>query len=128
MPRRPPKTCSQPGCPNLVLDGGSQCEVHRAESRRLSDQRRGTSTQRGYGQKHRERFRAEVLRRDPLCVLCKERPSSRADHYPLSRRELEERGLDPNDPSRGRGLCASCDSKQTARRPGQQGGWNRRSV
>jgi 5-methylcytosine-specific restriction protein A len=46
-----------------------------------------------------------------------------ADHWPLSRRELVEQGLDPDDPKHGRGLCTSCHSRSTARE--QPGGWNR---
>jgi 5-methylcytosine-specific restriction protein A len=45
-----------------------------------------------------------------------------ADHWPLSRRELTEQGLDPDDPRHGRGLCARCHSSETARH--QPGGWN----
>ncbi|WP_433406947.1 hypothetical protein [Streptomyces sp. CA-146814] len=46
-----------------------------------------------------------------------------ADHWPLSKRELVARGLDEHDPRRGRGLCHSCHSSETARH--QPGGWNR---
>jgi 5-methylcytosine-specific restriction protein A len=67
-----------------------------------------------------------VLERDPLCVVHLERGdhvlATVADHYPRSRRELEALGLDPNDPEYGRGLCASCHSRETARH--QPGGWN----
>ena len=45
-----------------------------------------------------------------------------ADHYPDDRRALVAKGLDPNDPDHGRGLCASCHSKETAKF--QPGGWN----
>ncbi|MEU6709988.1 hypothetical protein ABZ897_00800 [Nonomuraea sp. NPDC046802] len=53
-------------------------------------------------------------------------PSTVADHHPLSRRELVARGLDPDDPQYGRGLCTSCHGKETAANPEQAGGWNRR--
>jgi 5-methylcytosine-specific restriction protein A len=110
------KTCSTSGCPELVAQG--RCAECRAKAERL----RGDATQRGYGHAHRTRFRAGVLRRDPLCV-CDDRshghgapclaPSRHADHHPVDRRELVARGLDPNDPAHGRGLCASCHSKHT---------------
>jgi 5-methylcytosine-specific restriction enzyme A len=45
-----------------------------------------------------------------------------ADHYPLSRRELIDQGLDPDDPGRGRGLCKRCHDTETAQR--QPGGFN----
>jgi 5-methylcytosine-specific restriction protein A len=47
-----------------------------------------------------------------------------ADHWPLSRRELAERGMDPDDPAHGRGLCHGCHSKETA--INQPGGFNAR--
>jgi 5-methylcytosine-specific restriction protein A len=45
-----------------------------------------------------------------------------ADHYPLSRKELIDAGLDPNDPQHGRGLCKPCHDRETAQN--QPGGWN----
>ncbi|WP_228637251.1 hypothetical protein [Microtetraspora sp. AC03309] len=45
-----------------------------------------------------------------------------ADHWPLDRRELVRRSLDPDDPKHGRGLCKSCHDGSTAQR--QPGGWN----
>jgi len=45
-----------------------------------------------------------------------------ADHWPLSKRELVERGLDHNDPTRGRGLCGLCHASATAQhQPGNFG-------
>lgn len=118
MPRKRALTvCSIPGCPELTDTG--RCTTHRAEA----EARRGTARQRGYGHRHEKRFRAGVLRRDPICVLCRQRPSKHADHHPLSRRELVEQGLDPDDPAHGRGLCHSCHSTETAQH--QPGGWNR---
>lgn len=111
------KTCSVPGCPELVPSG--RCAQHRREA----EQRRGTARQRGYDRAHERRFRQAVLARDPLCV-CQDHghghgprcltPSTVADHWPRSRRELVAAGLDPNDPQHGRGLCASCHGKHTA--------------
>lgn len=114
--RRALTVCSTPGCPTLTDSG--RCPDHRAEAER----RRGTARQRGYGRQHETVFRAVVLRRDPVCVLCKQQPSQHADHHPLSRRELVERQLDPDDPQHGRGLCQSCHSSETARH--QPGGWH----
>lgn len=100
--------------------------------RQRTDQRRGTSHQRGYDKQHRLRFRAAVLARDPVCVCTNTdhshgprctSPAVHADHYPLDRRELVARGMDPNDPRHGRGLCHPCHSAETARY--QPGGWNR---
>ncbi|WP_236243141.1 holin [Streptomyces sp. CC228A] len=108
--------CTVPGCPEYTNQGG-RCPDHRREAER----RRGTARQRGYGRQHEQRFRAGVLARDPICVLCHQAPSVHADHHPLSRRELAEQGADPNDPRHGRGLCAPCHNRETARN--QPGGW-----
>jgi 5-methylcytosine-specific restriction enzyme A len=119
-PRRPPKVCTIPGCPNLATEG--KCPAHQAESRRASDQRRGSAASRGYGSQHRDRFRAGVLAREPQCAECRA-PSTVADHWPLSRRELVARGFDPDDPLHGRGMCKRCHDRATA--TAQPGGWNR---
>lgn len=121
------KTCSTPGCPNLVATG--RCPT----CTRAADQARGTATDRGYGHEHRTRFRAGVLRRDPICTCTDETHghgarcwniSTVADHHPHSRRELIALGLDPNDPAHGRGLCEDCHNKHTS--TAQPGGWNAR--
>ena len=117
MPRRTGwRVCSTPGCPEFSQ--GGKCDDHKREA----EQRRGSARQRGYGRGHEQRFRPGVLAKDPMCVLCGTAPSMHADHHPLSRRELVERGLDPNDPQHGRGLCGPCHSKSTAE--AQPGGWN----
>lgn len=96
--------CPQPGCPRLT-DGG-RCADHHAPSRP------GT---RGYDGQHRTRFRPAVLRRDPICRWpdgC-DQPSTDADHWPRTRRQLIAEGADPNDPRHGRGLCRSHHSRWT---------------
>ncbi|MFB7288991.1 holin [Actinacidiphila glaucinigra] len=110
------RVCNVPGCPEFTQHG--RCDDHR----RQAEQQRGTARQRGYDREHETRFRTGVLTKHPTCVLCGQRPSVHADHHPLSRRELVERGLDPNNPAHGRGLCPPCHSSQTARH--QPGGWN----
>jgi len=92
---------------------------------RAADTIRGSAAHRGYGTRHRTMFRRSVLTRDPVCVTpgC-HAPATVADHWPLSRRDLEAQGLDPDDPRHGRGLCANCHNRSTART--QPGGWNQR--
>lgn len=115
------KTCSTPGCPELVPKGQGRC----AGCVRVAGVRRGSSARRGYGTAHRLRFREGVLALHPVCVRCMRRPSTIADHWPLSRDELVKRKLDPNDPKNGRGLCKPCHDSETARN--QPGGWNARA-
>jgi 5-methylcytosine-specific restriction protein A len=122
VPRKALTTCPVPSCPNLTE--GGRC----ADCSRTAERRRGSSSARGYGKRHRVKFRTAVLERDICCVLCRERGAwvlaTVADHWPLSRRELVERGLDPDDPAHGRGLCETCHNKATA--VNQPGGFNAR--
>lgn len=113
------RVCSQPGCPTTYpASHGSQCPTHT----KRADHARGTATQRGYNTRGHQAFRRAVITRDPICVACHLAPSTIADHYPHSRRELAELGLNPNDPTRGRGLCKPCHDRETAHH--QPGGWN----
>lgn len=112
------RVCSRPGCPTLYDDTHSRCPAHRREA----DKARGTATQRGYTSRGHQRFRRETLTRDPICVICDAAQSTIADHYPLTRRELEQRGLDPNNPDAGRGLCKPCHDRWTA--ASSPGGFN----
>ena len=91
MPKRALRPCRVPGCPELV-GGGGYCSKHTpretartAEQRRSCDRRRGTSSERGYDARHR-RWRLMVLRRDPVCRMCRREPSSVADHIRPIRR------------------------------------------
>lgn len=117
MPRAM-KPCSTPGCPELVEHGTSRC----ADCAHQADRRRGTAADRGYTGRGHRRFRRKVLDRDPICVIagCMA-PATVADHWPLSRRELVERGMNPDDPGAGRGLCEPHHAAETAKH--QPGGW-----
>lgn len=117
MPRAG-RVCSTPGCGEYAPNGGRGPDCRAAASAA-----RGTRQQQGYGRDHDKLFRAPVLRRDPVCVICKQAPSRHADHHPLSRKELIARGENPNDPKHGRGLCHPCHSSATAADPAQRGGW-----
>jgi 5-methylcytosine-specific restriction protein A len=123
MPPRPTQPCKTPGCPGKARPGKPTCPDCRTRSNRDLRQRRGHSTAQGYGHAHRTRFRPGVLKRDRICRICKKAEAEEADHWPLDRKTLVAMGLDPNDPSHGRGLCHSCHSSETARY--QPGGWYR---
>ena len=112
------KVCPTSGCG--ALTNGGRCPSCAAAADRV----RGTAAERGYTSAGHRRFRRVVLRRDPICVLCQLEPATVADHYPLSRRQLLAAGLNPNDSSRGRGLCKRCHDQETARL--QPGGWHAR--
>jgi len=111
------RVCGHSGCPTIYpSDEGSRCAKHRTAARRS---RTGNAV---YSSKGHRVFRDKVLRRDPICVLCNATQSTVADHYPLTRIELVDKGMNPNDPDHGRGLCAPCHNKHTAAT--SPGGWN----
>ncbi len=110
------RVCSIAGCPEIYpRDQGSRCVKHRREA----DRARGD---RGYSSRGHRYFREQVLVRDPVCALCNAAEATVADHYPHSRRELIDAGLNPNDPQYGRGLCVRCHNRETAQH--QPGGWH----
>jgi 5-methylcytosine-specific restriction enzyme A len=124
MPNRPPRPCTR-GCGQPAVEGSGLCQRHRNQQRANSDQRRPTSEQRGYGQRHRDTFRAGVFDLwGDRCLedigdrLCK-RPASHADHYPHSRRELVALGHDPDDPQHGRPLCEYHHNRHTGKQQGR---------
>ncbi|GAB3166660.1 hypothetical protein GCM10027059_25960 [Myceligenerans halotolerans] len=112
------RVCSRPGCPTLH-EGIGRCPDCRAAGDRA---RRPTGNP--YSSKGHRTFREGVLAKHPRCVctgecgrhdgLCARR-STVADHWPRERAELVDDGLNPDDPQRGRGLCASCHGGKTAR-------------
>ncbi|MCZ7414301.1 holin [Streptomyces sp. WMMC897] len=118
MPSRAPRPCTTPGCPGTPVPPSAKCLPCQGRARRP----RPSAHAQGYTAEHRRRFRAAVLDRDPVCVLCGQAPSVHADHWPMTKRELRAQGLDEHDPERGRGLCASCHSSETAKY--SPGGWN----
>lgn len=111
------KVCNIPGCPNLFNGKGGRCNEHQRQARAAR------TDNKVYSSKGHRNFRATVLARDPICVTsgCIQWATV-ADHYPQTRRELVEQGLNPNDPQYGRGLCAPHHNQWTAQT--SPGGWN----
>ncbi len=85
MPKRAKRRCVNTGCGGTAEAGEARCARCAARHAHQRDQRRGTPISRGYGAEHRDRFRATVLARDPVCVLCGKLPAAVADHYPVPR-------------------------------------------
>lgn len=112
------RVCNVPNCPTLFKGTGGRCPEHSKQARRA---RVGNDVYSSSG--HRD-FRTAVLQREPVCSRCRNARATVADHYPYSRRELVDAGLNPNDPQYGRGLCHQCHSIETAKH--QPGGWNAR--
>lgn len=115
-----------PRCPELVAKPGmcTSCAAKADQQRRPAGNPYSTPGHR--------RFREQVLAKHPRCVCpgdCGEhdgwcgKPSTVADHHPHERRDLVTMGLDPDDPTHGRGLCKRCHDRHTART--SPGGWAR---
>ncbi len=105
-----------PRCPEPVPTAGMchACKA-KAERARRPDGNPYSTTE------HRIGFREQVLARNPICVECRVKRSTVADHHPTERRDLVTQGLNPNDPQYGRGLCERCHNKHTAAT--SPGGW-----
>lgn len=108
--------CNEAGCPEITQT--PKCEAHTVQRQAHRDKAKGGV----YQTRGHRNFRAVVLHRDPICVICHLAASTDADHYPKDRNQLVLEGLDPNDPDNGRGLCGPCHSRSTAM--SQPGGWN----
>ena len=81
MPFAPKRPCAQPGCPALV--DGRYCVQHQRTVARRYDDRRGSSTARGYDRRWRK-ARDVYLADNPLCIDCLEQgrsvPATVVDH------------------------------------------------
>lgn len=114
MPERPLRPCQSPGCG--VLGKGTYCEAHgqqrQRERHRAHDQRRGSSTARGYDYAW-QRLRLRKLKTDPLCAFHLERRETVlaqvVDHIKTIAEAPELRLVWGNL----RSLCKPCHDKRT---------------
>lgn len=124
MPQKAKRLCSIDNCPNTCLTGHSFCKEHEAirqesqrERQRAYDKTRPSFAKRGYGRRW-ERLRMMVLRREPLCRICKMLGkyefATEVDHIIPKARGGDD-SFDNLQP-----LCKSCHSRKTARE--QRGG------
>lgn len=110
MPNLPLRPCTQSGCPALTTTG--RCAAHPRLVRpvvttRRFDDRRGSSTARGYGYEWQQR-RKKFITEHPYCVRCG-KPTTDVDHkMPRSQGGSDE---DYNL----QGLCGYCHKQKTAR-------------
>jgi 5-methylcytosine-specific restriction protein A len=65
MPVSAPKPCNYPACGKLVHNA-SYCELHQKAKRKIVDDRRGSSTERGYGYRWQQVSKA-FLKAHPIC-------------------------------------------------------------
>ncbi len=113
MPGRPAHPCSHPGCGVLVDGGDSRCPAHRRQANRERDDRRGSSTARGYGFDW-QRLRRRKLQVDPLCEDCRSRGratlAEEVDHIQTIANRPDLRLVWDNLQS----LCGRCHRAKTA--------------
>ncbi len=100
---RPKRCCAEPGCPTLVTRG--YCPSHKRRPR----ERRESSTQQGYDERWKK-LRKIVLARDPICMICREAPSTQVDH--IVPRRPEQHAADVTEEEL-QGLCKPCHSSKT---------------
>lgn len=112
MPERAPSACRRPGCRGLVRGGAcSVCGSLRTTRDKEIDERRGSSSRRGYGRRWRE-VSALVLADHPWCAECDRhgRMALATDvHHKIPKRDGGSDDADNLEP-----LCHSCHSRITA--------------
>lgn len=124
MPTSPPHPCTTPGCPELV-SGGSACDKHRKQRRKVSEARRGSRHKRGYGARW-DKERKAFLRLNPFCVMCgyddKVIFAKVVDH------RKPKKGDDPAfwDKTNWQPLCATHHNQKTAKEDGGFGNRKKR--
>src|SRR5262249_62268313 len=105
MPHRAPRPCGRHGCGKTTTQ--RFCDEHR----QANERERGTSAERGYGYRWRQR-RAAWLRAHPLCAHCEEhgivKAATDVDHIIA----LRNGGAD--DESNYQSLCHECYSIKEA--------------
>jgi 5-methylcytosine-specific restriction protein A len=112
MPQLPLRPCPHSGCPVI-----GPCPTHKRQAKpvpeiRLYDDRRGSSTARGYGYKWQQ-FRKEYIKRHPSCCKCG-KPTTDVDHVTprANGGSDDERNLQP--------LCSFHHKQKTARERGMR--------
>jgi 5-methylcytosine-specific restriction endonuclease McrA len=93
------RVCAEPGCGELVPTGAGKCQRHRREPW-------AGSTRRQRLPKNWARIRKRILRRDPVCSICGESPSTEIDHL---------RPGDDHGDSNLQGLCSPCHASKSGR-------------
>lgn len=120
MPVSAPTPCRHPGCGALVKTGAGFCDLHRKAEQKRVDERRGSSTRRGYDSRWRK-AREGYLRSHPLCAECERNgniaTATVVDHI------IPHKG-DKSlfwESSNWQPLCKSCHDSKTAREDGRWG-------
>lgn len=117
MPSAAKRPCSHPGCGVLLPYGERYCEQHRRVAVQQSEQRRASSSERGYTGAW-QRARAGFLRAHPLCAEHKRQgeivPASVVDHI-VPHKGDKALFWDRNN---WQSLCKTCHDRKTATEDG----------
>lgn len=106
MPTAPRHPCSVPGCHQLTAT--RYCDAHAATEQRPGwASTTGSASSRGYGARWRK-LRLAILRRDPVCVICRRKPAGVVDHI------TPKAAGGTDDEANLRGLCRGCHAAKTA--------------
>src|SRR3972149_3150598 len=68
MPYTPSHPCTWPGC-NILVQNSNRCERHRKQEKREIEDRRDSSSERGYDARW-HKARTYYLAQHPLCFTC----------------------------------------------------------
>jgi 5-methylcytosine-specific restriction protein A len=115
MPYKTKSPCSNPCCPNLS-DGGP-CPSCKAKRRKVTDQRRGSSTQRGYSSRW-QRYRKAFLSKpeNMYCVDCGD-VATVIDHKIPHKGNMKVFW----DKKNHQPMCKTCHDRKTVREDGGLG-------
>jgi len=106
MPSAAPRPCTHAGCGKLVRDGSGRCEAHPVKVWAKKDNSPARVTGRRL-----QKLRADLFRRQPLCVLCRARglvtPATQRDHIV----PLFDGGADED--SNVQALCRPCHDEKS---------------
>ena len=114
MPYKPKRSCSFPGCPELIPSGERFCSKHKKEEQKRYDKQRGTAAQRGYDARWR-RYKKRYITEHPLCINYEEchNVATVVDHI-IS----VNQGGDFWDPNNHQPMCKPCHDRKTAKEDG----------
>jgi 5-methylcytosine-specific restriction enzyme A len=104
------RPCSSPGCSELVDSGCCPAHASQATTQQYDSARRDDPLRMATNSTRWLKLRAMVLRREPVCRICHEEPSTDADHIVPIRAGGAKWSLDNLQ-----GACHGCHSKKTRR-------------
>lgn len=116
MAIRPPKICGYPGCPATKLIVKGRCPLHQRQTWRQQDERRGSSSARGYDSRWRKASKAFLRRQENL--FCRDPFGDHKPSFVMAQcvdHIVAHKG-DPMlfwDQSNWQSLCLRCNSKKS---------------